>query len=348
VKLPKINVSRANDADAADWDAFVSSAADAETYHQFAWKHVLERVFGHECHYLLAREEPGSVCGVLPLAHLNSRVFGNFLVSIPCFNYCGILAESDSVVEALLKAASQLADKSGASHVELRHRSHVKLDLPYRDDKVSMQLPLPGLAEELWGAFPSKLRAQIRRPTKEGAVCERGGIELLEEFYQVFSRNMRDLGTPVFPRQMFSEIYEHFPEQTDFYVVRLDRKPVAAAYTVGYRDTLEIPSASALREHSRSAPNMLLYWTILESAIEKGFKVFDFGRASMGSGPYRFKKQWGAEEQSLAWHYILGEGDELPRINPENPKYRFAINVWRRLPVPVANVLGPRVVKHLP
>ena len=222
MKRPVINVSTATDADAPAWDAFVSSATDAEIYHQFSWKHVLERVFGHECHYLLARDEAGSICGVLPLAHLKSRVFGNFLVSIPCFNYCGILAEDESASDALMEAASELAGKLGASHVELRHRSHVQVDLPFRDDKVSMQLPLPESAEVLWAAFPSKLRAQIRRPKKVGAVCERGGVELLEEFYQVFSRNMRDLGTPVFPRRMFAEIHDLFPDQTDFYVVRLD------------------------------------------------------------------------------------------------------------------------------
>ena len=334
--------------DEADWDAYVDSAAGAEIYHRFAWKRLLEDVFSHECHYLLARDAQDVPCGVLPLAHLKSRVFGNFLVSIPCFNYCGILAADDDARTALKSSALELARGLGASHVELRHRSHVELDLPFRDDKVSMQLPLPESAEQLWASFPSKLRSQIRRPKKEGAVCQRGGIELLDEFYQVFARNMRDLGTPVFPRQMFSKIYDLFPEQTEFYVVRLGNKPVAGAYTVGYRDTVEIPSASALREYSRCAPNMLLYWTVLQSVIEQGYKVFDFGRASKDSGSYRFKRQWGAEEQPLTWHYVLNVGSEIPKINPDTPKYRFAMNVWRRLPVPVANFLGPQVVKHLP
>jgi FemAB-related protein (PEP-CTERM system-associated) len=346
--LETITVQAATGADESDWNAFVNSAADAEIYHQFAWKRLLERVFGHECHYLLARDAEGSACGVLPLVHLKSRVFGNFLVSIPCFNYCGILAVNDAARLALQNAAGALGDELRASHVELRHRSHVELDLPRRDDKVSMQLRLPESADQLWSAFPSKLRSQIRRPGKAGAVCERGGVELLDEFYEVFSRNMRDLGTPVFPRMMFAEVHELFPEETDFYVVRLGGKPVAAAYTIGHRDTLEIPSASALREFSRSAPNMLLYWTVLQSAIEQGYTVFDFGRTSRDSGPYRFKRQWGAEERPLAWHYILREGSDLPKISPDNPKYRFAVNVWRRLPVPVANVLGPQVVKHLP
>lgn len=343
-----IRVNLATDGDEVEWDAFVASAVGAEVYHRFAWKRLLEGVFTHDCYYLVARGEQGAVCGVLPLAHLNSRVFGNFLVSIPYFNYCGVLADDDRSRAALMDRASGLGDELGASHVELRHRSHVELDLPFRDDKVSMQLHLPGSTEDLWQGFSSKLRAQIRRPQKEGAVCERGGIQLLGEFYQVFARNMRDLGTPVFSRRMFAEVYELFPEQTEFFVVRMDSVPVAAAYTLGHRDTVEIPSASSLREFNRYSPNMLLYWSVLEAAIEKGYKTFDFGRTSRDSGPYRFKKQWGAEECALSWHYILNAGGELPRINPDNPKYRFAVNVWRRLPMPVANILGPRVVKHLP
>jgi hypothetical protein len=135
----------------------------------------------------------------------------------------------------------------------------------------------------------------------------------------------------------------------------MNEKPVAAGYTLGHRDTLEIPSASSLREFNRYSPNMLLYWSILQYAVAEGFKTFDFGRTSIDSGPYRFKKQWGALKKQwgalpsgLSWHYILQEGKALPRINPDNPKYRLAVNLWRRLPVPLANLIGPQVVKHLP
>jgi len=207
---------------------------------------------------------------------------------------------------------------------------------------------LPQTEDELWGGFSSKLRAQIRRPQKEGATCDEGGVEFADDFYEVFSRNMRDLGTPVYPKVFFTEICNRFSERVRFFVVRMQGRPVAAAYTIGHRDTLEIPSASSLREFNRYSPNMLLYWSVLRYAIRQGFRTFDFGRTSIDSGPYRFKKQWGAEPQSLAWHYILQQGGELPRINPDNPKYRLAVSIWRRLPVSIANLIGPRVVKHLP
>lgn len=345
---PKIFVVVASDADQSDWDTMVDSVESAEIYHYFEWKHFFENVFGHNCYFLLARDSDGRACGLLPLVHLKSRVFGNFLVSTPYFNYCGLLANTTDACKALAEHAATLAGELGATHVELRQRADLLLDIPSRKDKVSMQLALPDTGDELWSGFRPKLRAQIRRPQKEGAICVRGGIELLGDFYDVFSRNMRDLGTPVFPREMFAQIYQRFPDQVDFFVVRIGEKSVAAGYTLGHRQTLEIPSASSLREFNKKSPNMLLYWSILKFAIERGYTIFDFGRTSLDSGPYRFKKQWGAKPSDLAWHYILADGEELPQINPDNPKYRFAIKIWQHLPLPVANFLGPQVVRNLP
>ena len=344
----QINVSTASDEDRYDWNELLRTSPRSEVYQHYDWKGLYEGVFGHDCYYLLARDNDARVCGLLPLVHLKSRVFGNFLVSLPCFNYGGILAENPATCAALQNSAETLAVTLGASHVELRHRSDQSMDLPYRDDKVSMNLSLPQDEDELWKGFSSKLRAQIRRPKKEGAICRDGGVELLDEFYGVFARNMRDLGTPVYPKNFFAQIFDRFTDISRLFVVRIGEQPVAAGMTIGHQATLEIPFASSLREFNRCSPNMLLYWSVLQYAVCQGFKSFDFGRSSKDSGPYRFKKQWGAEEQGLSWHYILHRGDQLPQINPDNPKYRLAVNIWRRLPVSVANLLGPRVVKHLP
>jgi len=343
-----ISVTQATDSDRHDWDAFVDSMEGAESYHPYEWRKVFERVFGHNCIYLISRDDSGSVTGVLPIVQLDSKLFGNFLVSLPCFNYCGTLASRETARRELISTAWTVAEKLGASHVELRHRARVNVDLPYRDDKVAMQLGLPESSEELWQKFSSKLRAQIRRPTKEGATCEEGGVELVDDFYAVFSRNMRDLGTPVFPKDLFRKMCDSFPDATRIFVVRLNGKACAAGITYGFRDRLEIPSASSLREYNRASVNMLLYWTVLQYAIRAGYRVFDFGRTTRDSGPYKFKKQWGAQPVQLIWHYVMKEGGELPQLNPDNPKYRLAINVWRKLPLPIANWIGPHLVKRLP
>lgn len=343
-----ISVEYVSDTTCSDWDGFVESMRDAEPYHPYAWRKVFERVYGHRCFYLAAKADDGRVVGVLPLVQLKSRLFGNFLVSVPNFSYAGILAKSDEARQALADAAWSTAEENGARHVELRHRSRKDLDLPYRDDKVAMLLKLPASSDELWQGFPSKLRAQIRRPKKEGAVCEHGGIELLDDFYFVFSRNMRDLGTPVFPKALFREMCISFSETARIFVVRLDGQPCAAGFTYGFRDGLEIPSASSLREYNRVSVNMLLYWTVLQYAIESGYKVFDFGRSTVDTGTYRFKKQWGAQPQQLYWHYCLQDEAEIPHLSPQNPKFELATRIWRKLPVAVANLLGPRIVRNLP
>jgi serine/alanine adding enzyme len=309
---------------------------------------VIERVFGRETLYLLARDAGGAVRGVLPLVQLKSRLFGNFLVSVPYFNYGGVLADSSGARRALLAAAIGVARERGAGHIELRHRDEPEVDWPVREDKVSMLLDLPDTEEALWRSFTSKLRAQIRRPEKEGAVTRQGGAELVGDFYAVFARNMRDLGTPVYPKGFFETIVSTFPGEAKLFVVDLEGKPVAAGLTLAHGSTLEIPWASSLREANPFGVNMLLYWSVLRDATRRGFGRFDFGRCSEGSGTHKFKRQWGAAEAPLSWHYWLPAGEAIPRLTPRNPKYRAAIALWRKLPVPVANVLGPRIVKNLP
>jgi FemAB-related protein (PEP-CTERM system-associated) len=200
----------------------------------------------------------------------------------------------------------------------------------------------------MWSAFRPKLRAQIRRPEKDGACCVDGSDELLDDFYGVFSRNMRDLGTPVYPKAWFAAILQAFRGASRLFVVYMNDVPVASGMTLGFRGTLEIPSASSLREFNGSAPNMLLYWSIIRYAIGQGYRVFDFGRTTRQSGPWHFKRQWGSTESPLSWYYLLAPGGDVPKLNPDNPKFGLAIRVWRNLPLPVANWLGPRIVRHLP
>jgi FemAB-related protein (PEP-CTERM system-associated) len=211
-----------------------------------------------------------------------------------------------------------------------------------------MLLQLPEHHEALWELFPSKLRAQIKRPQRAHPEVLRGGAEYLDDFYTVFARNMRDLGTPVYGRKFFSNILKTFPRESTIVSVRLNGKPVAAAFLIGHGERLEIPWASTIKEVNRLSVNMLLYWEVLKLGIDRHYRVFDFGRSSRDSGTFRFKQQWGARAQPLYWHYWLRGGGKLPELNPDNPKYAVAINAWKRLPIFVANRVGPAVVKYLP
>ena len=175
-----------------------------------------------------------------------------------------------------------------------------------------------------------------------------GNSEELESFYKVFSINMRDLGTPVYSKHFFKNIIEEFPHSTWICTVYSGKEPIASGLLVGFKDTVEIPWSSSRRDFNRYKPNMLLYWTALSWACERGYRIFDFGRSTPGEGTYIFKEQWGAKAVPLYWHYWMREEGALPELNPQNPKYAAAIKVWKKLPIGLTRMIGPAIVKNLP
>jgi len=333
--------------DDARWDDYVQRSTTAHAYHQSAWRRIIEKSFGHRTYYLMA-EHDGSVQGVLPLARLQSAMFGDFLVSLPYVNYAGCCATDAAASDALVQEAVGLAQSLGVRHLELRNDDDTDHGLRTREAKVAMRLPLPDSPEALWKGFTSKLRSQIKRAQQESMEVRIGRAEELDAFYEVFSVNMRDLGTPVYAKRFFRCILDELPESTWICSVRLGNQPVAAGFLSGFRGTLEIPWASSLRQFNRLSPNMLLYWSVLKFATEQGFKTFDFGRSSRDSGPLRFKAQWGAAPVPLKWHYWIKKNGPLPNLTPTNPRYQLAVRVWQRLPVAVTRVIGPGIVKNLP
>jgi FemAB-related protein (PEP-CTERM system-associated) len=211
-----------------------------------------------------------------------------------------------------------------------------------------MRLTLPKTSQVLLDSFPAKLRSQIRRAEKEKMIVRQGGREEVTAFFKVYSRNMRDLGTPVYPRRFFDRVMEVFSKASQIFTVYHNDFPVASGLVVGFKDRLEIPWASSIREYNRFGVNMLLYWSILEYACKQAYTVFDFGRSTPGSGTYHFKEQWGARPVPLHWYYWLAPGETLPNLSPRNPKYKLAIKVWQRLPISVAKVMGPLISRGLP
>jgi serine/alanine adding enzyme len=335
--------------DAVAWDAFVINYKDSSLYHLSSWRKIIKNVFGHDSYYLCNKNDLGNITAVLPLIHLKSSIFGSFLVSMPYFNYGGCLANNVSDRVLLHERAIEIAKKVSASHIEFRDVGEIGiLDMPERTDKVSMRLGLPDEVDKLWASLGSKLRSQIKRPLRENPVVKTGGADLLNDFYKVFARNMRDLGTPVYSKVFFMEILKAFEGSCHLVVVYKDNSPVAAGFLIGYKGMMEIPWASSLREFNKYGFNMLMYWEALKLSIEKSCHVFDFGRSSKDSGTFRFKKQWGSSPVQMSWHYWKKDGGGIPMLNPSNPKYKLAINMWKRLPVPIANQIGPLIVKNLP
>lgn len=332
----------------AEWDAYVNAHASAVCYHLHAWRGVFERAFGHTTHYLATRRGD-ALAGVLPLVEMRSRIFGRLLVSLPFVNYGGVLADDGDAERFLFERASELAASRGLDHVELRHFTPHFADAPSRQHKVTMLLPLAPDPEAMWTVLDRKVRNQVRKAEKSGLTSVVGGVELLEAFYPVFATNMRDLGTPVYSRRLFEEVFAAFPDRTRLFAVRTaEGRCVAAGVGLHFRDTVEMPWASSLREFKAASPNNLLYWEALKYAIGAGATTFDFGRSTPNEGTYNFKAQWGAQPVPLCWEYCLLAGRSLPDASPKNAKFSLAIQIWQRLPLWLANTIGPSIVRAIP
>jgi len=339
-----LQVSLATPRDQDEWDAFVNARADAAGYHAWDWRRVFTNAFGHEPVYLIARHGQ-QVTGVLPLVQIKSLLFGNSLTSLPFLNYGGVIADTANAAETLIAAASEQAQARRCKHVELRHVARQFPDLPCKTHKVAMHLPLTAT---IWDDLDRKVRNQIRKAEKSGLVVERGGEELLGDFYTVFARNMRDLGTPVYSRRLFQEVLRTFPDRAQLHIVRLKNQPIAAGLTYRTASMVQLPWASSIREFNSLCANVLLYWDAIQFAQSTGAGVFDMGRSTPNEGTFKFKAQWGAVPVPLHWEYQLSSAGSLPNVSPANPKFQLAIALWQKLPLGVATRVGPLIVRAIP
>ena len=329
------------------WDAFVARHAHASAYLYSGWPRLIGRAFGHDVH-LLAADRGGAIAGVLPLVIMRSRLFGRFVISLPFLNAGGLLADDADAGDALVAAAVRVAQRAQASYLELRHTSRLRPDLLERRHRVAMALGLQDTVDHQWQVLDRKVRNQVRKAEKSGLTAASGGADLLDEFYGVFSRNMRDLGTPVFPIALFREAVATYPELTTVACVYKGQQPIAAAIVHRRGEWAEVIWASALREFSSLCANVFLYWQLIRSAIGHGCRTFEFGRCAPGEGTFHFKRQWGAEPQPLVWEYWTKSGAIDFDASPRNPRYSRAVAAWRHLPLSVTTAIGPRIVRSIP
>lgn len=314
------------------------------------WLKILHATFGHAAYLIDARNERDDPVGHLALSAVESRLFGRFLVSLPYLNTAGVETPFPVISELLVERAAQLADDLDVNYLELRHENAI--DSPrfnaQAGEKIHMRLPLPPDCTTLWDQLKPKVRNQVRKGEKHGLTIEFGrSDDHVRDFYRVFSTNMRDLGTPVYPRRLFEEILSQLTEAELAIAYLPSGEPAAAAYLQHAQCSTSVPSASSLRRHNQTNANMWMYWQLLCRAIEQQSVVFDFGRSTIGEGTYRFKKQWGACPSPANWQYYRRIGSEKI-ARPSNPKYQLLIRIWKKLPLPIANFLGPKVVRGIP
>ena len=335
------------DGHSPECDAYVDTRPDGRICHLTAWSDMVSTLFGHRPMYLVAREDD-SICGVLPTTQVRSRLFGNRIISQAFSDYGGVLCDHDEARDALYGGAVELAVQRGCETIEFRNFDLLPYDLHRRTDKVTMLIPLDGGAEQVWTNVRPEIRKQTRKAKKLGLVSDSGGDELLKDYYRIYSARMHELGTPAYPRKLMSGLLNAFPGQVRLFVTRADNgDTVAAGLATCYNGMAEVRFSATLTRFNRMYPNRLLYWTMVEYYCEHGARVFDFGRSTVGGGNYEFKRRWRAQEVPLHYQYWASEGARWTPVVPTDPKYQRKVEMWKRMPLWLARLIGPRISRSL-
>jgi FemAB-related protein (PEP-CTERM system-associated) len=314
-----------------------------------AWQGMIQDTFGHEPMHLAAKNSAGQLVGVLPLFLVRSRLFGHLLVSTPQAAYGGILASSESVSNAIFERAAKIAKNRKVQFLELRNfRNALQGDsLAQKDIYVTFRTELKDDVEANMLAIPRKTRAEVREGIRNELEFKVDAIGP-SEFFDVYSRSVRELGTPVFPKRLFSNGLKHFgSRECKIFSVHWKGQLVSAVWTIFYKDEVVPYFGGSIREYNRLAVNNFMYWMLMKYGCEHGYKIFDFGRSKKGTGSFDFKKRWGMTMTELSYQYVLVRRQSLPDTSPLNPKFSKAIEIWRRIPLPVTQWIGPLISKHL-
>ena len=333
------------DADRTRWDEFVFRCREATFFHRIGWKDIIEGCFGHRTHYLLA-ERSTQIVGVLPLAEVKSFLFGHSLVSLPFCAYGGVAAVETEAVMALHAAARQLGENMGVDHLELRNRAAREADWPRQDLYVTFRKAIMPDVEANLVAIPRKQRAMVRKGIAHGLVSRVDAD--VDRFFALYADNVHRHGTPPLPKRYFEALRSTFDRDSEVLTVtEPGGTAVSSVLSFYFRDEVLPYYAGDVTAARDLAANDFKYWELLRRACERGLQVFDFGRSKRGTGAFAFKEHWGLEPTPLAYEYCLYRRDSIPEQNPLNPKYRVLMALWRRLPIPVANAVGPHLVKSL-
>lgn len=333
------------DADIARWDEFVFSQSEAHMFHRAGWGRVIETTLKRPAYYLYV-EDGGEIQGVLPLIHVKSPLFGNSLTSTGFFVYGGPLATSDAAHAMLDAEAWRLAGELGATSLEYRNQTRMRQDWVCKDEThATFKREIDPDPDVNLKAIKRKQRAVVRKSLENNLEFDLGND--LDAFYDIMAVSYRNLGTPIFPKSFFAAMLAEFGDAADILSVRHDGEVLTSVMSFYFRDQV-LPYFGGGRPQARSlGGNDFMYWQLIDQSRQRGYKVFDYGRSKVGSGAYSFKKNWGFEPQPLYYEFRLAEGAALPNVSPNNPKYAMFIKAWQRLPVPLANMIGPHVARHL-
>jgi FemAB-related protein (PEP-CTERM system-associated) len=346
-KSVPVNVVPFEDSCAGKWDAFVLLHPKGTFFHQIGWKRVMEKTYGYFPLYFYA-ERGGQITGVAPVFLISSWVTGRCLMSLPFAVYGGICAADKESEEALLNHLEELAGRLNVEFLELRNRDGgVRPGYFANPRYATFTIPLvsePGL---VYDSFPKDIRYMIRKGEKAGLRVRRG-FQLLDQFYALMTLNLRRLGTPAFPRSLFENLIHEYRNQVDLTVVYAGDKAIAGGMSFFFRKWMQPYYIGATEESKVLAANNFLWWELIRLGAERGCQTFDFGRSKKESGNYAFKKKWNPNIESLDYQVRPFRRKDLPNFSPANPRFQLATILWKKVPLGLTRLVGPRVVRWFP
>jgi len=327
-------------------DDFVRHTPEGKICHLTEWGMMIAKTFGHRPLYLAAFKED-DVVGVLPLTLIKSKLFGNRIVSQAFSNYGGAIAADPDTQKCLVNRAVELTMEHSCAHLELRSLLPIGRHLSERTDKVCMHLPLASNPDDRWAQFRPEIRNRVRKANKAGLRTLLGGRDLLPDFYRVWTRRMRQLGTPAYPRRLFENILETFPKETTIGVAKLGHKTVGGGFFYCFNGLAQCRWAAVDISVNKLAPNILLYWSAIKHYCQEGASVFDFGRSTFGSPQYEFKRRWGPEVIHLHYAYWTPNGTPVAMVRPDDPRYSRKVRMWKKMPLWTTRLMGPMISRSL-
>ncbi|MEN6428927.1 MAG: FemAB family XrtA/PEP-CTERM system-associated protein [Phycisphaerales bacterium] len=334
------------DGPSVECEDYVRREAQARLCHTPSWSRMVEKVFGHRGYYLVARDQ-GGIRGVLPLTHVRSRLFANRMISQAFSDYGGPLVSVPDALEPLYRRAVEIAGQVRCPSIEFRNVVALPYDVESRTDKVAVLLPLTDDPQGVWASLGHKTRNRIRKAEKEGFVVKSGGPELLDEFYRAWTIRMHQLGTPCYARKLFAGIMQSFPAESRIFVATLRDVTAAVLFVCAFGEWAQSCWGTALREYDSAGPNYILNWMAIEHYCRQGCKWFDFGRSTVGSSQFEFKRRWGGTVTQLYYQYWTAPGHALSPVRPDNPRYQGLVHAWRKLPLSLTRFAGPLISRSL-
>lgn len=326
------------------WDEFLLENQSATFFHQTGWKDAIENSYGHKSYYLFAAKD-NVLLGVLPMFFLHNRLFGKRLISVPFAPYGGACSTIQDVDDALINDAIGIGKELGVDYCEFRYQGNSEDKISQYNYYSTFLLDLSQGKSYIWNNLNRKVRNIIRKGEKNNLEFRIDSAETsISEFYDVYLRNMKYLGTPVHSMSFFYNVFKAFREKVFIAKVLWKEKIISSLFLVNFKNSLTSCWGSSLRGFQDHAPNDYIYWNSIKFACDNNMHWFDFGRSPVNSGNYKFKKRWGSSEIPLIYSYF----PHRTKLEPPHIKFnRFAIG-WSYLPLTVTKIVGPKIRKFIP